>query len=104
MLMTKKMFCQCIVADFKYNENKLNCTDEELIPYIFSSTRLGIALVELGIITKENHPEEYNYISERRGIIFEYYNYENNDTYFISVRDILAMLPDEINTKENDEK
>ena len=102
MLMTKKMFCKSIISEFKHDRNLQfsNMTDEQLIPYIFESTRLGIALVELGILTKEKYPAEYDYISQRGGIIFTHYSHEDKDTYFITVRDILAMLPDEIK-KEN---
>ena len=101
------MLCESIVIRFVY-DNKLidnhnyylNYKNEKhakaLISHISKSTCLGIALVELGVITKENNPQEYQYISERSGILIEHYDYDTKENNFLTLREVLEMLPDSL--------
>lgn len=104
-MITKKEYCRYIIHSFKY-DNKIPSTtpDEELVSRIYQSTSLGIALEELGIITKEKYPEEFMYLSNRGGYILSYFNsmepgFDEKDefkTHILTTRDLLSILPDKL--------
>lgn len=105
-MMTKKMLCKTIINKFVHNNKLLDehnyylsYNDKKLISHVFESTQLGIALIELGVLTKESNPTEYNYISNRAGILAQHYDRESGTLYFLTLRELLNMLPDEIDKK-----
>lgn len=111
-MITKKMLCEAIISKFVYDNkllNKynqyLNYKNEEdtklLVSHIAESTRFGIALVELGVITKEKYPKEYDYLSNRSGILIEHYDGEARKNSFLTLRELLNMLPNSLEEKPN---
>ena len=104
-MMTKKMMCRKIIEEFKESSTDrylMDYKDEELIPFIFSSTSLGISLEHLGVITKEKYPIEFEYLSHRGGIFQTHYDKESGEVYFLTFRELLSLLPDELTEKENE--
>lgn len=76
-------------------------TPEELIPMIYGSTTLGIALETLGYITKNSHPEEYRYLQSRAGLIETYADKTENGVKIeiLTLREFLSLLPEEVNNE-----
>ena len=104
-MMTKKMLCRKVIEEFKESSTDrylMEYKDEELVPFIFSSTSLGISLEHLGVITKEKYPTEFEYLSHRGGIFQTYYDKESGEICFLTFRELLSLLPDELNEKENE--
>lgn len=101
-MMTKKMLCRKIIEEFKESSTDrylMDYKDEELVPFIFSSTSLGISLEFLGVITEEKYPTEFEYLSHRSGIFQTYYDRETDDIHYLSFRELLSLLPDELTEK-----
>ena len=97
-MMTKKQFCRMVLEN---NKHELGVkTDKELIPHVFSSTSLGIALEFLGVITNESHPDICEYLASRGGVLYGYYDTELQDVKQLSFRELLSLLPDDINDME----
>lgn len=106
-MMTKKMICRKVIEEFKESSTDrylMDYKDEELIPFIFSSTSLGISLEHLGVITKEKYPTEFEYLSHRGGIFQTYYDKESGEVCFLTFRELLSLLPDELTDKKENEK
>ena len=105
-MMTKKMLCRKVIEEFKESSTDrylMDYKDEELVPFIFSSTSLGISLEYLGVITKEKYPTEFEYLSHRGGIFQTYYDRETNEVCFLTFRELLSLLPDELDEKNKGE-
>lgn len=100
-MISRKNYCKKII-DHAMLENRIE-TPEELVPMIYGSTTLGIALETLGYITKESHPEEYQYLQSRAGT-FEAYSEKTENGVKIEIltfREFLSLLPEEVtNTNE----
>lgn len=92
--MTKEQFCKMIIEREKGVDH--NRSDESLIPMIYSSTSLGIALETLGVITPEKYPTEYNYLQTRGGVLYAYFDRKDEEVYQISMIELLSLLPDKI--------
>ena len=97
-MMTKKQICRMIVDNAK--DDVINQTDESLVKDIFGSTTLGIALEFLGVITPNKYPTEYEYLSHRAGVLYGYFDRNTMETYQLSFRELLSLLPDEIVKEE----
>lgn len=93
-MMTKEQFCRMIIAREKGVDH--NRSDESLVPMIYSSTSLGIALETLGVITPEKYPTEYEYLQSRGGVLYAYFDRKDEEVYQISMRELLDLLPDKI--------
>lgn len=102
-MITKKEFCRMIITNFA-RENGINLTDmkdEDLIPHIYSSTRLGIALEYLGVLTPESDKEAYEYLQTRGGIEYTAVNWDDKRlrekvpfrTSMLSTRELIDLLP-----------
>lgn len=99
-MISRKSYCKKIIN----REMMENCveTPEELVPMIYGSTTLGIALETLGYITKQSHPEEYQYLQSRAGL-FEAYSEKTENgvkVEILTLREFLDLLPEEV-TNEN---
>ena len=111
-MITKTQFCKHIINDFIEDNREqleshginLNCFEnEELIPYVFQNSTLGVALEYLGVINPEDHKDIYEYIQSRGGIMFSYVNYmdprvdryiDELETAILSTREFISLLPD----------
>ena len=108
-MITKKEFCRCIIDDFVLNSNDMiqeagldpmTVTDKDLVGFVYSSTRLGIALEYLGVLTKDD--DLYEYLQNRGGIEYTYLNWLTEDrdrkeefkTNILSTRELISLLPD----------
>ena len=100
-MMTKTQMCRMIIDREKEDVNQ---SDESMVSKIYSSTSLGIALETIGVITTENNPEAFRYLSERGGVLFSHFDRSNGQIYQMSFRELLSLLPDELPKKgENNE-
>lgn len=95
-MMTKRQYCEMIVHR-AIKEN--NFTPEEVINYAHSSTSLGIALEYLGFINPNDTPDLYNYLQSRGGIVFVHYDEKTESSAILSMRELLALLPDDNENK-----
>lgn len=103
-MITKKEFCRMIINNFvRDNEIGFGCLqDNDLIPHVYSSTRLGIALEYLEVLTPESNKEAYEYIQSRGGIEYTFVNWDDPrlrgmeplKTCILSTRELLELLPD----------
>ena len=66
-MMTRKRYCEAIIRDCMYEHNVEDPKD--LIPKIFSSSTMAIALQELGYINPIDTPTENAYTNSRGGIM-----------------------------------
>lgn len=107
-MITKQQYARNVVDRFKkYITDTLKAvgfdnkeyTDESLVKFIHTSTRLGIALETLGVITHEKYPDEYEYLQSRAGIMEVYA--DKDTTNILTMREFIAMLPDEISSEES---
>lgn len=99
-MITKRQFCMNQIRKF-IADNSLDMEFymedmTKLIPYIGSSTTLGICLEYLGVITKESYPEDYAYLAERGGIFQVGYDEKTKEANILTTREFLNMLPEEI--------
>ena len=85
-MMTKDQFCRYYIERFK-NQYKRNPVSEDA----FKSTCLGLSMEYLGML--KNNPDVENYLSEREGNLFMYFDKEKDKVFSLSFRDILDMLP-----------
>lgn len=105
-MITKKECCRYIIHRFKCDNNiPIETSDEDLVSKIYQNTSLGIALEELGVITKEKYPEKYMYLSNRAGTIINYYSPMEPDfdkekdifkVHMLTTRELLDILPDKL--------
>jgi len=99
-MMTKKQFAKAIIAQKRKELNIPNeLQDTELHNYAYQSTCLGIALEELGFLDSYDVDLKI-YLANRSGILNQYIYVEdckdNPQVSFLTMRDILSMLPDTI--------
>lgn len=103
-MITRKIMAEIEVTNFKRNRTDLiqDMPNENLVHYVGQSTNLGIALEELGVITKDSYPEEYEYLSSREGYAYVYYDKKNNKMHILSFRELLNLLPETLDNDEQD--
>ena len=106
-MMTKKTFAKTILrkqatalgispADF----NRALSNQALMCQYALQSSCLGVAAAYLGLI---EDPDMKEYIAGRAGILFTAYDNEadpENSVQFLTVREILDMLPETIDPDE----
>ena len=98
-MITKKQYCRSIVNRYKA---ELKCltekeyTDRELVSEIFKSTTLGIALEYLGVLDPKIDRVVLEYLSHRGGIKEVVFDQDLNESFILSQREFIEMLPDEI--------
>lgn len=95
-MFTKNEFAHYLVQTFRSEneERTANVADSELEQFIYSSTSLGIALQQLGLIKNQ---QSNDYLNERGGILFLLIDQnvpEKSKTF--SIRELMSLLPDEI--------
>ena len=100
-MMTKNQYCQAIVNQSmkEYNVN----SPAKLIPFIYSSTKLGIALQQLGYINGKNYPAEDFYISSRAGVVEIFVDdpYVGDESiHLLTVRDLINLLPEKLDDEK----
>lgn len=102
-MMTKKQYCMAILKPFLKEYNTKD--PKKLIPYVYSSTKMGVALQELGYLNKIEYPAEYEYISSRAGIaemtVDDPYVNENS-VHILTIRDIINLLPDKLDKEKSE--
>lgn len=102
-MLTKTQYARMIV-DRYIRENCRNRPVKdpaELVKYVYSSTKLGIALEQLGIITEYSaHHTEWEYLQHRSGVEFVHYDEETKQAYTLTTRELFALLPDEMGGQE----
>ena len=95
--MTKKQFAKWIIINNStYNRKEKFTKDslKKLVPEIYTSSSLGVALEYLGVITKEEFPKEYEYVQSRGGIYLTFMDNETEKLATLSVREVLDLLPE----------
>ena len=102
-MMTKEQYCQAIInASMKeYNVG----SPTKLIPFIYSSTKLGIALQQLGYISDMRYPVENSYISNRGGVVEIFVDdpYVGDESvHILTVRDLISLLPEKLNDEKSE--
>lgn len=99
-MITRRQFCMSQIRKFiADNSLEMDFYMEDmtrLIPYIGSSTTLGVCLEYLGILTKKDYPEDFNYLASRGGVFQVGYDEKSKEVNILTVREFLAMLPEEI--------
>lgn len=97
-MITKKQYAKMLVDRYIRENCKRKPVKDyfELVKYIYSSTKLGIALEKLGIITEYGaYHEEWEYLQNRCGIEFINYDEESGECWVLTTREMFEMLPDE---------
>ena len=90
-MISKKQYCELVIEDF-CNSEEIN--REELTEVdIYKSSCLGVAMEYLGLI---KDPSNLEYISTRAGIADTYVNADERVINMLTVRDMLSLLPDEV--------
>ena len=97
-MITRKHYCQNVLMDAM---RKYSVADPKvLISHVYESSTMGIALVELGILTEEENVLEYEYLSHRAGIMSSYSDYDAETgevtTEILTFREFLDLLPKEV--------
>lgn len=101
-MITRKHYCEAIIRDCMYERNVSDPKD--LIPFIFSSSTMAIALQELGYINETDTPTANDYTNNRAGIIKSYATKIGQDDVTIEIltfREFLDLLPNELNEEDN---
>lgn len=97
-MMTKKQYAKMVVDRYIRENCKHRPIKDysELVKYIYSSTKLGIALEELGIISEYGaFNEEWRYLHSRSGMEYIHYDEESGECWVLTTRELISMLPDE---------
>jgi len=88
-MLTKTQYCKAIIKDFCLKQG----IDQRKITnwnnYIRYSSKLAVALEYLNLLNEEG----LKYSSSRAGIV-ELYITENGESSFLTVRELLSLLPD----------
>ena len=90
--MTKRSFAYHLIDNFR-RENDISerdCPNYKLEDHIYSSSRLGIALEILDLITDD---KDKRYVQSRECIFALVINPESNFPEILTVREILSFLP-----------
>lgn len=93
-MLTKREYCEVIVQQ---EMDALKIPNRESAhSFIFQSSCLAVALEYLG----ELDEVEAEYASSRGGIVERYLDFDENgsfrDAYFLSVRDMISLLPETV--------
>lgn len=99
-MISRKNYCKKII-NHEMLDNNVEAP-EELIPMIYGSTTLGIALETLGYITKKSHPEEFRYLQSRAGAFETYAEKTENGVKIeiLTFREFLSLLPEEVTNED----
>jgi hypothetical protein len=96
-MISKKQYCELVIEDFcrseAINRDQLKEGD------IYKSSCLGVAMEYLGLI---KDPSNLEYIAARGGVLDTYVNAEEKIINTFSLRDMLSLLPDEVENQWND--
>jgi hypothetical protein len=84
-VLSKDQFCKMLVKMFSNNINR-DVVDADIL----QSSELAVAMEHLGMI-KEDWARQY--ASERGGTLFLYIDEEERMPYFLTVRELLDLLP-----------
>lgn len=90
-MISKKQYCELVIEDFCRSEG-IN-RDELKEGDVFKSSCLGVAMEYLGLIKDR---EILEYVDSRGGILDTYVNAEEKIINTFSLRDMLSLLPDEV--------
>jgi hypothetical protein len=95
-LISKKQYCELIIEDFCRSEaiNREELKEGD----VFKSSCLGVAMEYLGLI---NDQEILEYVATRGGVLDTYVNAEEKVINVLSTRDMLSLLPDEVENQWN---
>ncbi len=99
-MLTKREYCEAIVKE----EMEILGIPErkEAHCFIYQSSLLAVALEFLG----ELDEQEKEYSSTRGGVIERYLDFNPDgsfkDVYFLSLREMISLLPDVVVRKENE--
>lgn len=101
-MMTRKRYCEAVIRDYMYEYNVEDPKD--LIPKIFSSSTMAIALQELGYINPTDTPTENEYTNSRGGIMKSYATKVGDDIQveILTFREFLDLLPNELPKEEEE--
>lgn len=97
-MLTKKEYAMSVVNKRirELRNNGITVEDEhleDLVPHVYGSTSLGIALEILGAIEKKKFPAVYEYLSSRAGI--HAISNINKEIHILTERELYDMLPEE---------
>jgi len=90
-MISKKQYCELVIEDFCRSEE----IDREDLKEgdIYKNSCLGVAMEHLGLI---KNPSNLEYVASRGGVLDIYVNAEEKVINVLSVRDMLSLLPDEV--------
>lgn len=98
-MMTKKQFAKYLLKE-EFGDEFLPTNENDIYKACFMSTNIGIAFETLGMIKDESVKE---YLSNRGGLYFSYYDKETNKLVYLSTREILSFLPDTLEEDDDNE-
>ena len=90
-MLTKEQFAKSIVQNFEINISEDNKPFKE--SDVMKSSSLAVAAEFLGLLKTQEYKD---YAASRAGTIAMYWDSTTKQTYFLSVRDVLSLLPDRI--------
>jgi hypothetical protein len=101
-MFTKKDFAEYILKEYAKNEGiSVKGIKANLSACVYASTRVGIALEELGLLNEHKALKEY--LSEREGVWLMYIPDKKEipiptaqDIKQMSIREMFSLLPDNI--------
>ena len=71
-------------------------TDDQISLIAMQSTTFGVCMQFLGYITEDKYPDLMKYLNERGGIVIVSYDPIMKESYSLSVREMLDLLPDKL--------
>lgn len=99
-MLSKKEYCEGLVRSQLSHINP-EISRKDAHHYIYQSSTLAVALEYLG----ELSPEEKEYSSGRAGTVTRYLETDENgkfkDLHFLTVRELIDLLPDEVHREGN---
>lgn len=85
-MITKKQFCEIIIENF-CRDNNTQVNDG----LVTQSSKVAVAMEYLGLIESEEMKE---FASERGGILFLKFDEKTGKTDFLTVREMINLLPE----------